>query len=260
MLMELHAGHPGVVRMKAIACSYIWWPGLDAQIEEQAKRCALNEEPSTLFAAHLAMARVAMATSSCGLCQTIGRSRFWWQWTPISKWPEVQVKKPTTTDKTIQALRSIFGRYWLPEVRVSDNGLQFTSPGFGTFLKRNGVKHMRTPSFHPATNGQAECFVQTLKRSLKASRGTLTLKFPNTLFQEVRNSSRKQDYIMESHFVGHNCFFFVGHNFTTSCFLLPAGPAEPVGRTVMLQLLLCYNKVFFFLLQDTHHHPHTHTE
>lgn len=40
LLKELHVGHPGVVRMKAMARSYIWWPGMDAQIEEQAKRCS----------------------------------------------------------------------------------------------------------------------------------------------------------------------------------------------------------------------------
>lgn len=70
----------------------------------------------------------------------------------------------------------MFGRYGLPEVLVSDNSPEFTSVDFRTFLKRNGVKHMRTAPFHPATNGQAERFVQTLKRSLKASRGTLTLQ------------------------------------------------------------------------------------
>ena len=40
LLKELHAGHPGVVKMKAIARSYVWWPGLDAQIEQQAKVCS----------------------------------------------------------------------------------------------------------------------------------------------------------------------------------------------------------------------------
>ena len=39
VLSELHTGHPGVVKMKAVACSYMWWPGIDAQIEQVSKTC-----------------------------------------------------------------------------------------------------------------------------------------------------------------------------------------------------------------------------
>lgn len=38
-LLELHEGHPGIVRMKALARSYIWWPGMDKEIEQTAKGC-----------------------------------------------------------------------------------------------------------------------------------------------------------------------------------------------------------------------------
>ena len=31
--------HPGVTRMKAVARSFMWWPGLNKQIEDTAKSC-----------------------------------------------------------------------------------------------------------------------------------------------------------------------------------------------------------------------------
>ena len=39
LLNELHHDHPGIVKMKGIARSYFWWPGLDRSVEKLAKSC-----------------------------------------------------------------------------------------------------------------------------------------------------------------------------------------------------------------------------
>ncbi|KFD46355.1 hypothetical protein M514_12771 [Trichuris suis] len=39
VLCQLHRGHPGIVKMKALARSHVYRPGLDNQIEELVKRC-----------------------------------------------------------------------------------------------------------------------------------------------------------------------------------------------------------------------------
>ena len=39
VISELHSGHIGVVKMKALARSYFWWPGLDKDIESSVKSC-----------------------------------------------------------------------------------------------------------------------------------------------------------------------------------------------------------------------------
>ena len=36
---ELHEGHPGATRMKALARSFVWWPQIDQDLEELVKRC-----------------------------------------------------------------------------------------------------------------------------------------------------------------------------------------------------------------------------
>ncbi|GFU56607.1 integrase_H2C2 domain-containing protein [Trichonephila clavipes] len=39
VLEELHAGHLGIVKMKAIARSFVYWKNIDNDIEEAAKNC-----------------------------------------------------------------------------------------------------------------------------------------------------------------------------------------------------------------------------
>ena len=85
-----------------------------------------------------------------------------------SKWPEVFIMQSTTADKTIEVLRHLFSAHGLPEQVVTDNSPQFISDEFASFLKGNGVKHIRIP-YHPASNGLVERFVQSFKQALRAS-------------------------------------------------------------------------------------------
>ena len=39
MMEELHQGHPGETRMKSLARSVVWWPGMDAELEGKVKNC-----------------------------------------------------------------------------------------------------------------------------------------------------------------------------------------------------------------------------
>ncbi|VDI17066.1 Hypothetical predicted protein [Mytilus galloprovincialis] len=44
MLNELHQGHPGITRMKSLARSYIWWPGMDNDLELTVVNCYSCQE------------------------------------------------------------------------------------------------------------------------------------------------------------------------------------------------------------------------
>ena len=68
----------------------------------------------------------------------------------ISKWMEVHLTTSTSAATTISVMRKTFAALGLPEVTVSDNAATFTSEELGQFLKKNGVKHIRTRSYHPA--------------------------------------------------------------------------------------------------------------
>ena len=66
----------------------------------------------------------------------------------------------------IAALRHVFSYFELPEHLVSDNGTQFTSAEFQTFLRDNEIQRTLTAPGHPATNGLAERYVGEFKDKL----------------------------------------------------------------------------------------------
>lgn len=66
---------------------------------------------------------------------------------------------------------------------VSDNGPCFTSQEFKTFLEMNGVRHVTSSVYKPATNGLAERMVQTFKNSLKGSKDDYKVHIDKFLFK-----------------------------------------------------------------------------
>ena len=63
-------------------------------------------------------------------------------------------------------LQTHFSRYRVPDVLVTDNGLQLSSQEFANFAKRWNVKHKTSSPHHPASNGRAGSAVKTLKKTL----------------------------------------------------------------------------------------------
>ena len=63
-----------------------------------------------------------------------------------------------------------------------DNGPCFVSADFESFLVANGIKHITSAPYHPASNGLAERTVQILKRGLKkVTEGSLSTRTAKVL-------------------------------------------------------------------------------
>ena len=181
VLTELHETHPGASHMKALARSYVWWPGIDQDIVKEVKccdKCQSHQSVPTEAPLHpwewpgLPWSRIHIdyAGPYKGEMFLVVIDAF-------SKWLEVHCMKSTTSAATIEKLREIFAIHGLPATLVSDNGSNFTSSEFQEFMKKNGIRRVKVAPNHPASNGLAERAVRTFKEGFeKMEKGTVRTK------------------------------------------------------------------------------------
>ena len=83
-------------------------------------------------------------------------------------WIEAFLTKDRTTETVIKCLRTVFTRFGIPKLLVSDNALEFTSADLVTWLNNQGTEKRESPPYFPKANGLAERSVQIVKKALLA--------------------------------------------------------------------------------------------
>ena len=164
----------------------------------------------------------------------------------FSKWPEVHRCKNPTTEITIKFLHELFTRFGVVDTILSDNGNQFTSREFKDFCESYQVDHVTTALFHRQSNGQAERFVDILKRALKKVRATLTEKALQQFLQVNRITPNNKTPTSQS----PAKVMFACRIWSMYDKLLPKQTKS--GRTNIVSTK-CYNpreKVFFRIFKD----------
>ena len=187
ILEQLHDTHPGISKMKSLARSYIWWPGLDADIESKVQHCdvcqASRPAPPKAPLHPWEWPTQPWARIHLDHAGPFHGKLFLVLVDAHSKWMDVQIVNSTSSDATISKLRSIFAVHGLPEQIVTDNGSGFTSAEFDSFCKRNGIKHIFTSPYHPSSNGLAERAVQTFKSAVVRMEGPMDVRLSRFLFR-----------------------------------------------------------------------------
>ena len=69
----------------------------------------------------------------------------------------------------VPELKTIFARFGIPEILLTDNGLQFASKEFEEFAKSCSFNHTTTSPRYPQSNGKAENAVKRLFEKCKES-------------------------------------------------------------------------------------------
>ena len=187
VLSKFHEDHPGIVAMKSIARELIWYPGIDGDIENIVKSCLIcqsvrSRPPQNV---HVSWPMPSRVWSRIHIDHFFfDKHIFLIIIDALTKYIEVEIVKNTSAEETIDSLRMVFSRNGLPDVVCSDNATSFTANEFVNFLEVNGVSHVTSPPYSPASNGQAERGVRVMKELLKkqGTTGSVKSKLAKALF------------------------------------------------------------------------------
>lgn len=193
---KLHEAHPGIDRMKSFARSYVYWPNLDKDITnkvQQCSRCAHTAKmPVKTLLKSWPLATKVMERVHVDIAEPEKGDYYLVIVDARSKWPEVYRTSTITSRYVINQLKDFFSRYGKPELIVSDNGKQFVSDEFNQFCYEEGIEHLTTAYYQPQSNGEAERFIDTLKRHLARLAGSYQRQEAlNRFLQYYRSSPNK---------------------------------------------------------------------
>ena len=174
-LKVLHMGHYAVDKMSLRARETVYWPGINEYIRYTYHHCHIctkfartqqRETLQSIETPQTAWQQLVLAIFSLRNTQYLLVIDY------FSQFPVVKQLHSLHLLSVIKHLKDIFTEIGIPRCIVSDGGTQFTSQEFKDFTKAWGIHHTITPQTNTQSNGQAECFVQTIKNSLtKAMEG-----------------------------------------------------------------------------------------
>lgn len=171
VLKLLHRNHSGINKIKQLARRTVYWFGMNKDMEEYVRSCGSCNEMNSVT-------RPAAYSSWIPTSKPFSRvhadffhldhKTFLVIVDSYSKWIELEYMRTSTDSRhVIKVFLNVFARYGLPDVLVTDGGPPFNSADFVNFFERQGVKMMKSPPYHPESNGQAERMVRVVKDVFK---------------------------------------------------------------------------------------------
>ena len=170
-----HEGHQGAGKTKRLLRARVWFPRLDALVDEKIASC-------------LACQASTSTPTRDPLKPTTLPERPWQRvaadfWGPLSsgehllvvideysRYPEVEITSSTSGTATIPVIDKIFATHGIPESVKTDGGPPFNRHEFAMYARWAGFKHRKVSPEDPEANGLAEVFMKTVKKTWHAAR------------------------------------------------------------------------------------------
>jgi hypothetical protein len=168
-----HESHQGLVKTKALLRTKVWFPQMDKLIESKISGCISCQATSSLPPPP----PVTMRTLPDGPWQNVSADFYG----PIgseyllvviddyTRYPVVEIVSTTSAKCIIPKLHQIFATFGIPRLFTSDNGPPFNSTEFAQFANHCGFRHHRVTPRWPRANGEAERFMQNIKKATQTA-------------------------------------------------------------------------------------------
>ena len=86
----------------------------------------------------------------------------------VSKWVEAMPCKAADAKNSKKMFEeTIFPRFGVPRMVISDGGTHFTDKNFHNYLSKHGIRHNVATPYHPQTSGQVETSNKQIKNILQ---------------------------------------------------------------------------------------------
>ena len=125
ILELLHEGHMGIVKMKQIARSLVWWPKIDKSLELLTAKCAgclsVRNAPPKVQVHPWEPCKTPWERIHLDFASN-KHGNFLVCVDAYSKWPEVMPMSSTAAPYLIKTMKILFSRWGLPKKVFSDNG------------------------------------------------------------------------------------------------------------------------------------------
>ena len=173
---HMEVGHMSTWKtLQRITDAYVW-PKMRRDINKQLKTCPTcllhnrhpqHTPPGMMPTAYYPMQIISMDLIGPMATSTNGNKYALTVIDHCSGWAEVYPLPDKTNQGVWQAISNHFiPTHGVPEIIITDRGMEFNSNDFNQYLSQIGVDHRTTTSFHPNSNGKSERFNRSFKQLL----------------------------------------------------------------------------------------------
>ena len=174
------AGHLGVRKTYERLLRHFFWPGVKRAVVKHCRTCHVcqtvgkpNQHPPRaplrpVPAFEEPFKRVIVDCVGPLPRTSAGKEYMLTIMCASTRFPEAIPLRTINAPTVCEALKGFFARFGLPMTVQSDQGSNFQSKRFKSFLSELGITHATSSAYHPESQGALERFHQTLKTMIRA--------------------------------------------------------------------------------------------